>query len=101
MGSSPHQEKKLVNKHLIGSTRQLQRTNFQGMVVLPQKKQVKKLRECLNDIYFHLDSAGGYVAGGEDLPTGLAGFRQGEYYPYVYYKMNIDMVGAQSSVLGS
>ena len=50
--------------------------NFQGMVVLPQKKQVfllimasmtshlwiakvKKLRECLNDIYFHLDSAGG------------------------------------------
>ena len=26
---------------------------------------------------------------------------QGEYYPYVYYKMNIDMVGAQNSVLGS
>jgi len=67
--------------------------NFQGMVLLPQKKQVKKLRECLNDIYFHLDSAGGYVAGGEDLPSGLAGFGQGEYYPYVYYKMNIDMVG--------
>ena len=70
-----------------------------------------------------------YVAGGEDLPTGLAGFGQvfifiifltalpllffhyirrnswpafqGEYYPYVYYKMNIDMVGAQNSVLGS
>merc|ERR1719466_682843 len=51
--------------------------NFQGMVVLPQKKQVKKLRECLNDIYFHLDSAGGYVAGGEDLPTGLAGYVAG------------------------
>ena len=59
------------------------------------------------------------MAGGEDLPTGLAGFGQvdvvvfplkdeahsplfqGEYYPYVYYKMNIDMVGAQNSVLGS
>jgi len=72
--------------------------NFQGMVVLPQKKQVKKLRECLNDIYFHLDSAGGDVAGGEDLPTGLAGFGQGEYYPYVYYKMNIDMTGGQTSL---
>ena len=93
--------------------------NFQGMAMLPQKKQVKKLREVLNDIYFHLDSAGGlvhavlktliqkrrknisscciynihtwcivnpsaplpyiparYVAGGEDLPSGLAGFGQ-------------------------
>lgn len=68
--------------------------NFQGMVVLPQKKQVKKLRECLNDIYFHLDSAGGFVGGADlDLPSGLGGFGQGEYYPYVYYKMNIDMVG--------
>jgi len=66
--------------------------NFQGMVLLPQKKQTKKLRETLNDLYFHLDSAGG-IGGGEDVPTGLAGFGQGEYYPYVYYKMNIDMVG--------
>jgi len=66
--------------------------NFQGMVLLPQKKQTKKLRDTLNDLYFHLDSAGG-IGGGEDVPTGLAGFGQGEYYPYVYYKMNIDMVG--------
>lgn len=73
--------------------------NFQGMVMLPQKKTVKKLRETLNDIYFHLDSAGGY-AGGDDLPAGLGGFGGGEYYPYVYYKMNIDMVG-NTSVMGS
>merc|ERR1712105_62624 len=32
--------------------------NFQGMVMLPQRKQIKKLRETLNDLYFHLDSLG-------------------------------------------
>merc|ERR550519_1591144 len=56
--------------------------NFQAMCLLPQKKQVKKLRETLNDLYFHLDSPG--AIGGtsnEDIPTGL-GFAQGEYYPY-------------------
>jgi len=71
--------------------------NFQGMVMLPQKKQIKKLRETLNDLYFHLDSAGG-IGGGEELPSGLAGFGQGEYYPYVYYKMTIDMVGSGASL---
>jgi len=71
--------------------------NFQGMVVLPQRKQIKKLRETLNDLYFHLDSAGG-IGGGEELPSGLAGFGQGEYYPYVYYKMTIDMVGSGASL---
>jgi len=69
--------------------------NFQGMVILPQKKTIKKLRETLNDLYFHLDSAGGY-AGADDLPAGLGGFGGGEYYPYVYYKMNIDMVSVAS-----
>merc|ERR1711994_661796 len=39
--------------------------NFQGMVVQPSnRKVVKKLRETLNDLYFHLDSAGA-IAGGE------------------------------------
>ena len=70
--------------------------NFQGMVLQPQRKQVKKLRETLNDLYLHLDSAAG-LGGGEDLPTGLTGFGQAEYYPYVHYKINIDMVGPASS----
>ena len=88
--------------------------NFQGMVLAPQRKQVKychhpdsknlfhiciqskKLRETLNELYIHLDSAAA-LGGSEDLPTGLAGFGQGEYYPYVYYKINIDMVGPSSS----
>jgi len=72
--------------------------NFQGMVVQPtSRKHVKKLRETLNELYFHLDSAGA-IAGGEcDMPTGL-GFGQGEYYPYVYYKLSIDMIGHQSAM---
>ena len=43
--------------------------NFQGMVLNPQRKQVKKLRETLNDLYLHLDSAAG-LGGGEELPAG-------------------------------
>lgn len=65
--------------------------NFQAMILMPNKKQIKKLRETLNDLYFHLDSAGA-IGGSEDLPQGL-GFGQGEYYPYVYYKINIDLIG--------
>jgi len=68
--------------------------NFQGMILLPQRKQMKKLRECLNDLYLHLDTTGA-IGGSEDIPTGL-GFGQGEYYPYVNYKINIDMIGSQS-----
>jgi len=73
--------------------------NFQGMILLPQRKQMKKLRECLNDLYLHLDTTGA-IGGSEDIPTGL-GFGQGEYYPYVNYKINIDMIGMGQSVMGN
>ena len=48
--------------------------NFQGMVLNPQRKQVKKLRETLNDLYLHLDSAAG-LGGGEELPAGSSALR--------------------------
>ena len=35
--------------------------------------------------------------GSEDIPQGL-GMVGGEYYPYVYYKINIDMIGMQSVI---
>ncbi len=38
--------------------------NFQGMMLLPQKKTSKKLRDTLNQLYTHLDSALG-AAGAE------------------------------------
>merc|ERR1712200_219687 len=64
--------------------------NFQGMILLPQKKNAKKLREVLNDLYLHLDTTG-TLGGSDDIPVGL-GFNQGEYYPYVFFKLNIDMI---------
>eukprot|EP00095_Tigriopus_kingsejongensis_P004730 maker-scaffold719_size106944-snap-gene-0.26 protein:Tk04730 transcript:maker-scaffold719_size106944-snap-gene-0.26-mRNA-1 annotation:"vacuolar proton pump subunit c" len=64
--------------------------NFQGMILLPQKKTLKKLRETLNQLYSHLDAGSG-SGQDSDVPAGL-GFGQAEYYPYVYFKINIDMV---------
>lgn len=72
--------------------------NFQAMVLLPQKKTTKKLRETLNQLYEHLDSSGASGGSSEaDIPAGL-GFGQSEYYPYVYYKLNIDMVASASLI---
>ena len=39
--------------------------NFQAMLLLPQKKTQKRLREKLNELYADLDSAGG--AGIQDV----------------------------------
>ncbi len=73
--------------------------NFQGMILLPQKKTTRKLRETLNSLYAHLDSPGGTNAGDDDVPAGL-GFGQSEYYPYVYFKINIDMTNQQPGAGG-
>jgi len=67
--------------------------NFQAMLLHPSKKTQKRLREVLNQLYAHLDSApssGGDKHDVVDMP-GL-GFGTSEYYPYVYFKINIDMV---------
>lgn len=67
--------------------------NFQAILIQPNKKSTKRLRDVLNQLYGHLDgsasSSGGH-ADSVDIP-GL-GFGQSEYFPYVYYKLNIDMV---------
>jgi len=67
--------------------------NFQAILIHPNKKSVKRLRDVLNQLYSHLDgsaSAPSNNADNVDIP-GL-GFGQSEYYPYVHYKVNIDMV---------
>ena len=33
-----------------------------------------------------------------EMPAGL-GFSNAEYYPYVYYKLNIDMISSTTSLL--
>nr|CAD7431621.1 unnamed protein product [Timema monikensis] len=68
--------------------------NFQAMLLHPSKKNTKRLRDVLNQLYGHLDSSALQSSGAQhdsvDIP-GL-GFGQSEYYAYVYYKINIDMV---------
>ncbi|CAL8093581.1 unnamed protein product [Orchesella dallaii] len=69
--------------------------NFQAVLMHPNKKSMKRLREVLENLYAHLDSSlgsGSKYQEPMDMP-GLV-FGQTEYYPYVYYKLDIDMVEA-------
>ncbi|ELT96241.1 hypothetical protein CAPTEDRAFT_179819 [Capitella teleta] len=67
--------------------------NFQAMLLRPNKKTMKKLKELLNDHFQHLDNS--TFAGGAgtfdalDIP-GLASGH--DYFPYVFYSINIDMI---------
>ena len=45
--------------------------NFQAMVLLPQKKTQKKLRDVLNQQYAHLDSPGGGNAADVSISFGV------------------------------
>lgn len=67
--------------------------NFQAVLLHPNKKNTKRLRDVLNQLYGHLDGSalqGSANVDSVDIP-GL-GFGQSDYYPYVYYKINIDML---------
>lgn len=68
--------------------------NFQAILIHPNKKNQKRLRDVLNQLYGHLDgsvSSASSAADAVDIP-GL-GFGQSEYFPYVFYKLGVDMVG--------
>lgn len=64
--------------------------NFQAMLLSPQKKSQKRLREVLNHLYGHLDNSAAGPAGTDmvDIPGVMS---SSEYYPYVYYKISIDL----------
>lgn len=90
--------------------------NFQAILIQPNKKSMKRLRDQLNQLYGHLDgsAAGGSGSANTDVSNFLfcekiklnlkkkiskfqvdmagLGFGSSEYYPYVFYKLNIDMV---------
>uniref|UniRef100_A0A8C5QK18 V-type proton ATPase subunit C n=1 Tax=Leptobrachium leishanense TaxID=445787 RepID=A0A8C5QK18_9ANUR len=65
--------------------------NFQAMLLQPNKKTMKKLREVLNDLYKHLDSSAASII---DAPMDIPGLNlsQQEYYPYVYYKIDCNLL---------
>ncbi|CAG2100546.1 unnamed protein product [Medioppia subpectinata] len=64
--------------------------NFLSVLVHPNKRTQRKLRDVLNQLYAHLDTS---ISQGpiDDIPGLNLG--TGEYYPYVYFKINIDMFG--------
>uniref|UniRef100_A0A3P9NL57 V-type proton ATPase subunit C n=1 Tax=Poecilia reticulata TaxID=8081 RepID=A0A3P9NL57_POERE len=64
--------------------------NFQAMLLQPNKKNMKKLREVLYDLYKHLDSSAAVIDASMDIP-GL-NLSQQEYYPYVYYKIDCNLL---------
>jgi len=70
--------------------------NFQAMLLQPNKRSLKKLRESLNQLYAHLDassmSGGGSSNADTDEMPGLMALGQQEYYPYVFFKISIDLI---------
>ncbi|MCI4395451.1 hypothetical protein PGIGA_G00180550 [Pangasianodon gigas] len=64
--------------------------NFQAMLLQPNKKNMKKLREVLHELYKHLDSSAAIIDASMDIP-GL-NLSQQEYYPYVYYKIDCSLL---------
>nr|Q9NDR5.1 RecName: Full=V-type proton ATPase subunit C 2; Short=V-ATPase subunit C 2; AltName: Full=Vacuolar proton pump subunit C 2 [Ascidia sydneiensis samea]BAA96746.1 vacuolar-type H+-ATPase subunit C [Ascidia sydneiensis samea] len=63
--------------------------NFQAVVLDPPKKNRKRLRDVLNNLYCKLDSTGLTNVDAEDSVPGLSLGMQ-EYYPYVFYKVILD-----------
>lgn len=65
--------------------------NFLAVLIQPHKKTTRKLREVMNQLYAHLDSPASQDAGQMEIP-GLVGISNVDYYPYVYYKIGLDLV---------
>merc|ERR1712098_826803 len=62
---------------------------FQAMLILPELKAERKLREILKKIYGQLDSTITYTECDYDIPPGL-GMNPTEYFPYVSTRININ-----------
>lgn len=69
--------------------------NFQAVVMVPARKSAKRLRDQLQQLYQHLDASTAHQGSSNAQDTveiaGL-GFGQADYFPYVFYKLNIDMI---------
>ncbi|CAG4966341.1 unnamed protein product [Colias eurytheme] len=72
--------------------------NFQAAVLVPSRKSSKKLRDVLQQLYAHLDHSAHHASNTQDNAelAGL-GFGQSEYFPYVFYKINVDMIEKSTS----
>ncbi|KAK1806393.1 hypothetical protein P4O66_004913 [Electrophorus voltai] len=66
--------------------------NFQAMLLQPNKKNMKKLREVLYDLYKHLDSSAAAIIDQSAVDIPGLNLSQQEYYPYVYYKIDCNLL---------
>jgi len=64
-------------------------TNFQAMLLLPNKNRQTRLRKALHELYGHLSSKS--IFGKEkDEDEHIGGFEQENFYPYVSLEINLD-----------
>uniref|UniRef100_A0A0B6ZVG3 V-type proton ATPase subunit C n=1 Tax=Arion vulgaris TaxID=1028688 RepID=A0A0B6ZVG3_9EUPU len=66
--------------------------NFQAMLVRPIKKNHKRMKDVLNQLYGHLDST---ALSGQQMSTmEIPGINltASDYFPYVFYKVSLDML---------
>ncbi|XP_012676906.1 V-type proton ATPase subunit C 1-A [Clupea harengus] len=66
--------------------------NFQAMLMQTNKKTMKKLREVLYDLYKHLDSSAAAVIDQPAMDIPGLNLSAQEYYPYVYYKIDCNLL---------
>ncbi|XP_048452394.1 V-type proton ATPase subunit C 1-A-like [Rhincodon typus] len=65
--------------------------NFQAMLLQPNKKTMKRLRDVLNALFKHLDEVA--AASTIDVNMDIPGLNvsQQDYYAYVYFKIDIEL----------
>lgn len=68
--------------------------NFQAAILEPQKKSRNRLRQVLSQLYKNLDSNNLAESIDEEGMSGLKVDLQ-EYYPYVYFKLDLDFAPKQ------
>ncbi|KAL7064559.1 hypothetical protein AAHC03_05847 [Spirometra sp. Aus1] len=66
--------------------------DFESVLLQPNKRNVKKLRDVLQQAYEHLDNL--CVSSIKDEEISGPGFTHGEYYPYVSINLETNMIDA-------
>lgn len=71
--------------------------NFQAAIIKPQKKGSKRLREALDNLYAHLNQTNDLSKKEINSVMEIPGLMGSEYYPYVYFSLNLDFVDSSKS----
>ncbi|CAL8076677.1 unnamed protein product [Calicophoron daubneyi] len=65
--------------------------DFQAVLIKPNKKSEKRLRDVLRQLYSHLDGASASTIVDDDMAVvGLGS--SGDYYPYVSFKLDLNII---------